>query len=151
MEKLLINALSRPPARVAIVTAALCLGCTDAVQLPVTYRVSGEVTLNGSPVENAIISFVPTENSSENLAVQSVTNGQGKFDASSLFEQGRVRQAGILPGKYAVEITKLKLPTTVDVKPTNVMPERYASVKTSKLSVIVSAKEANEFRFALRK
>jgi hypothetical protein len=63
--------------------------------------VTGTVTYNGQPVENALISFVPQ--SPETRGASAITDRRGEF---SLLTQGATG-SGAMPGEYKVLVSKL--------------------------------------------
>lgn len=73
---------------------------------PVTYRVTGTVTMQGKPVAGAVVTFVPTSNEGE--AASAITGADGKYVLTT-------RQAGdgARPGEYRVKVNKQE-ETTVD-------------------------------------
>lgn len=78
--------------------ACLAVGCGGDTGLT---RVSGTVTLDGKPVNNAVLTFVPTGSGEAGAAS---TNPEGKYVATS---KGGV---GLMPGKYSVKIKSREMP-----------------------------------------
>ena len=67
---------------------------------PATIAVSGTVTLDGSPVEGAVVGFTPAEGG---RPATGTTDASGKFTLTT-FEKGN----GALPGRHTVTISKTK-------------------------------------------
>lgn len=65
-------------------------GCGGGTQA----SVAGKVTLDGQPVENGLITFVPMDKSKGQTAGASISNGNYKIDSTNLPS----------PGTYRVEI-----------------------------------------------
>jgi len=87
---------------VAIATVSGLSGCGGGPRLvPVT----GNVTLNGKPLGEAGIVFIPDASNTEGLAGNDQTGPAGNYKAMT---QGR---SGLVPGKYKVVITKMPVDT----------------------------------------
>ncbi|MDR0704425.1 MAG: carboxypeptidase-like regulatory domain-containing protein [Planctomycetaceae bacterium] len=119
-------------------------GCTNNPQgrLPIT----GEVTLNGQPLENGSISFDPIGSQTERLQ----SGGQivnGKYEIAA--------PQGLVPGEYQVRITSMivdpKAPPPKDsVEPPkmiNIVPPEFGSKTTQK--VTVEKGKENRFDFKM--
>ena len=120
------------------------LGCGRSGDLPF---VSGNVTLDGVPVQKAVVSFFPTKG----RAAIGKTDEDGFYVAESL--PGVV---GVAEGKYRITISTWqpsKQEQGIDAVSTPEVPEMipkiYASFKRTKLSETVQAGE-NVFDFALK-
>jgi hypothetical protein len=91
----------------AALLAASVIGCGDSG--PRRVPVSGTVSLNGKPLEGAIISFLPVPENKEGMPAEDITGPSGNYKAMT---KGR---SGVVPGKYRVSITKsLVDPAKVD-------------------------------------
>jgi hypothetical protein len=64
-------------------------------------KVSGVVTISGSPVVNAIVGFDPVDK--QGLPASGQTDANGRFELTS-----RVPGDGVLPGEYKVTITAIQ-------------------------------------------
>ena len=97
------------------------------------------------------MTFYPAGGGDAALASQAVTNDDGKFQLITQVGGGKSKP-GIAPGQYDVAITKLDMSgvTSTSTPPKNVLPRKYASPKTSKLSADVAADRENNFDFALK-
>ncbi len=156
---------------VSLLTFAMLAGCGSSSG-PKTYKVTGTVTMNGKPVEGAVVTFLSTEKQKD--AVGS-TNAKGEFKLST-FGPGD----GALPGSYKITITKLDSPAapaastpppgtiasgeisesyvppsaggggnTKSNAPKNLLPAKYSSDQTSGLVATVAENDRNKFDFEL--
>jgi hypothetical protein len=133
----------------AAVVVLIFGGCTGA-EGPDTVAVTGTVTVNGSPLEGASVTFHPIEGSENVLASQAVTDAAGRFRLATHVGGGRFKD-GIVPGKYSVVVTKLDTAaiSSTLAPPKNLLPEKYDSPTTSGLSAEVSADKENDFKFSI--
>jgi hypothetical protein len=84
--------------RVALLLLLLTTGCRDSLDLA---PVSGEVTLDGQPLPNAEVTFVPLVPGFEHYPESvGVTNNDGKYQLE-VFGSGKI---GAMVGKHRVEI-----------------------------------------------
>lgn len=142
-----------------ITLVAFMAGCGGSSG-PKTYLVEGTVTHNGTPVEGASVSFVPSDSSGTSAGGRTDASGKYTLMASS----GAV---GAAPGIYAVTISKRegvatgkKVPTTdengqeimVDeMVAKETLPADYASSQKTPLKAItVEAKSPNTHDFDLK-
>jgi hypothetical protein len=125
-------------------------GCGDSPKGPETVDVRGTLTYNGTPIEGANVIFHPTR-SDQALASQAVTDRIGRFQLSTHLGAGKFKP-GIVPGHYAVTITKLDTAgiSSSFAPPKSLLPKKYANPKTSGLTAEVAAGRENEFQFALK-
>lgn len=135
---------------------------------PPTQYIEGVVTLDGKPVEKALVGFIPTQSADmsnpNNLNVPLIATGNsdadGKFRISAV--QGGKIGRGTTVGEYRVMIVKKEM-TNIPVgqkgKPTPVMkgpPKfRYVVPKVfedpNKSGIVVTVKKGtNKFDFALK-
>lgn len=82
----------------AAVAAGLLLGCGESG--PKLAPVTGTVTLNGKPLEGAVVSFQPDSSFAEGIPANVRSGPDGNYKA---FTNGR---SGVMPGKYRVVVTK---------------------------------------------
>jgi hypothetical protein len=80
----------------AVFLAAGCAGDSGPRLVPV----SGTVTLNGKPLEGAVVTFVPDAANKEGRPGEDITGPEGNY---KVMTSGR---SGVVPGKYKVTITK---------------------------------------------
>jgi hypothetical protein len=147
--------------RVAVFCAGVLLlnvvGCGSGG--PAVYPVSGTVTYNGAPVDNAQVTFIP-----ENGAP-----GMGQTDASGKYQIATRGQDGAVVGLSKVTITKISSsgpampanPTPEDMikaaeaakgkQQTEMMlPDKYGTAFSSGLTAEVTSNEStNVFDFSL--
>jgi hypothetical protein len=115
-----------------------------------TVPAAGTVTFGGQPVAGANVIFYPISATDPGLASQAVTDAEGEFQLSTHAGGGKFKP-GIAPGQYTVAITKLD---TAAIKstlapPKNLLPSKYATPETSKLTADVSSERENNFEFSL--
>lgn len=116
---------------------------------PETVEVNGRVTLDGEPLPNAIVTFMPTDGQ---RTASGTTNAQGEFSLST-FEPGD----GAVPGEHKVAVMPKEPPPmpgssspgdTGEEKSENYtppFPARYGQPGTSGLTATVSADQENDF------
>ena len=118
-----------------IAAAALAAGCGSGAVLPV----SGIVTMDGAPMDGATVMFYPEEKAG-GMAGTATTGTDGKFVIVGL--KG---QRGLVPGKYKVTVTKMKIVpegevvgaiTDADVR--DDLPPHYSDPSQTKLSYRVT-------------
>jgi hypothetical protein len=157
--KYLSNRLSRHHihhtglALTATLLLATC-GCAPKPSGPETCPVTGVVTLDGQPVEDADITFHASSPDAKFAGGYAVTDAEGSYAAAIFVDGGRATQEGLPPGEYAVAIVKLEsVPgdANLTAPPRNVLPAKYDSQKTSGLSIAVSAEGPNRHDFSLQK
>ena len=141
------------------VFVALMAGCGGSSG-PKTYRVEGTVTHNGSPVEGASVSFVPTDGSGSSAGGR--TDASGKYTLMTSF--GAV---GASPGTYNVTLSKKEAVRTGKKIPSSdengqevmvdetvakeTLPKDYSSAQSTPLKdITVEAKSPNTFDFDLK-
>ncbi len=114
-------------------TIPLLTGCGDQ-QFESTYRVTGTVTLDQTPLPQNIVFLTPETGDLQSIAIE---NG---------VYSGEVRA-----GQRRVEIRAYRPETgprtPMDPPPSNYLPERYNT--TTELSATISATDPNVFDFAL--
>jgi hypothetical protein len=105
--------------------------------------VEGRVTLNGQPVDKAVVSLIPT--SGQNLPASGVTDSQGKFTLKTV--EGAREHAGAIPGDFDIIVIKTIGPKVMadadglsgEVDPNSpketqyLVPQKYARPETSTL------------------
>lgn len=147
------------------------VGCGEDATVegrPETVPVTGVVTLAGTPVEGASVTFhsAAAQDAAHPSAVGQ-TDDEGRFELTSF-----VPQDGAVPGEYTVTISKYDVaisgggessnpseesadyvpPTPQQVAastPKNQLPEKYAHVGSTDQKAHVKAEGENEFNFAL--
>lgn len=128
---------------------ATLLGCARS-NLPKTVKAEGVVTLDGSPVANATISFISEKHQ---YHATGNTDADGRF-AMRAFPS----KTGAVPGDYRVELMKSVAgdrppgasedePVVVNLR--NELPSKYASMATSQLTASVPEAGTNQLLFEL--
>ena len=146
---------------VCVVMVAGLVGCDGGAG---TVDVSGTVTYKGKPVEGASVIFAPTDSGGKSAA--GTTDAQGHFTLTTL-EAGD----GAVPGAYAVTISKVEggaaaggtqteeeayesafpgSDTEEAAEAKDLLPAKYKTAATSKLTATVEASGENDFPFELK-
>jgi hypothetical protein len=134
------------------VACALLLGCKPAAVGP---TVEGAVTLDGKPLANANVQFIPQgENRGQ--------TGFGKTDSAGKFTIGPVggKQRGAMPGEYKVVINKHVRPDGSDYVPKpdedpmlgnfkELLPAAYSDAEKTVLTANVPAGGTSSLEFKL--
>ena len=137
-------------------TAALVIGCRGSddkwiADRPKVAPAEGVVTFKGMPVEGATIVFAPASGTN---AASGLTGSGGRFSLSAF-----PPDAGTVPGKYKVSITKREQPAppaaashdelTTETPPKNLLPDRYGEPETSGLTADIPAEGKKDLKFDL--
>jgi len=148
----------------ALLGVVASLGCGKSDGLP-TVAVTGSVTQKGSPIEGAIVSFVPT--GQEGQSAVGVTDSAGKYSLTT-----QKKDDGAIPAEYKVSITKFDGPKATTgggeaagpngempasytgaapeaPPPKNLLPAKYASPDTSGFKATVSKGSTTPHNFDL--
>ena len=109
---------------VALMVALLPAGCGGSHKTP---PVSGRITLEGKPLANAMVSFVPVAPVGDKNRPPSsvgITDADGRY---SLVLNGDPETTGAMVGKHKVMITLGAQGASNDTKPTfhKQLPQRY--------------------------
>lgn len=144
------------------VLAAL-VGCGGSRPKAVpTEMVEGVVTLDGQPVPEATVTFLPVQNG-VGASATGMTDSEGKYTLTAVGAGiGAQLGAGTLPGEYYVGVAKVSLPDIPaaadlgdsaesavaagrpqDVKVTYLVPERFRDPVSSGVKVTVKAGKNN--------
>jgi hypothetical protein len=81
-----------------VAIAATAFGCGGSG--PNLVSVTGTVTLDGKPLEGAVVTFHPDPSNKEGRPAEDITGASGNYKANT---GGR---SGLVPGKYHVVVTK---------------------------------------------
>lgn len=132
-----------------LMLAAGCSGATSAGA-----EAAGTVTLDGTPLPNAFISFIPKGEGSSAFAT---SDGNGSFTVQT---SGSV--TGLAPGEYLVVVEQGDAPdgesaaaegeqaaSEGEVSGASSIPAKYRSEKTTDLSVTVSEGESKSLTLEL--
>ncbi len=145
-----------------LLAVSLLVGCNSQVDpnRPEVAIVTGTVTYRQQPVEGAAVLFSPNESTGH--AATGLTDAQGQYRLRT-FAPGD----GAVPGQYTVTVSKHDMSTAnpdleddlaaelkndasdVLIGPKSLLPERYSSNETSKLTATVSASQENTVPFDL--
>jgi len=141
---------------VAMFCAILFAGCSGGSKLDTEY-VEGVVTLDGTPVAEATVMFVPVTEG-QGVSSTGMTDAQGvyRLTAANVGDVTAQAGAGTLPGEYYVGVTKSISETPMSEeeayekkvpyvaprpgqapKMTHVVPEKYNSPQKSGIKVTV--------------
>ena len=140
-----------------LATIAVLIGCSSN-EHPELRPVSGTVTYNGEPLDDAIVAFY-NENSSR--LASGHTDADGKFFLTSYKQND-----GAIPGDHTVMVTKAEMiddeetpapsmDETLDAEPQKksavrlLVPEKYTLVATTPLVISVSEDGPNEVTIKL--
>jgi len=144
-----------------LVSCALvvAVGCGDGTGLSKRYKVGGNVTYKGAPVEKGEISFKPVDPNLAQAATSVIENGSYQLTTA-------VKGDGAFPGEYTVTITSKNVDLTQatanagggslrqdDVAKANKdakdnIPSKYSLAETSNLKFTVE-KKSNTANFEL--
>ena len=102
--------------------SALLLSSCGEQPGPTTFKVTGKVTLDGSPVPEAVVVLFPKHKGEDSmLASQAITDAEGLFEMRTHLEKDNYKD-GMQPGAYVVTVTKLELPRDMRRMPKNLLP-----------------------------
>ena len=117
---------------------------------------TGRVTVNGSPIAGASVTFSPDISATGGRHAMAVTDADGNYEMVTLVPGvSQSKCTGVLPGEYVVSISRIALPDGA-VLPDDVtdagealargakqlVPARYTNPESSTLKVIVAPPEA---------
>jgi hypothetical protein len=145
--------------RLTLILLVLCLAiipCGCGKKTLKTEGVSGVITLDGQPLANATIHFIPAD--AEGSHSYGNTNESGEYKLQTLLGDA---DAGTTPGKYKIRIDCIEMYETGktfeesgEEKPEmlsrSIIPAKYNDENTSGLEATV-VKGANTFNFDLEK
>ena len=121
------------------------VGCGSGAKTSKTEPVEGVVTLDGAPVADATVTFVPVQEGA-GVSATGTTDAEGKYRLSAMGSGIRGEAgAGTLPGEYYVGVMKVNIPSIptneeavdpgtkrpTDVPMTHVVPEKFNNPQTS--------------------
>ena len=150
---------------IALFATLILIGCGGTQGLPTCY-VEGIVTLDGSPLDGALVTFYPETPGESTRSATGYSNELGKY---ALTSDGGEPQKGALEGNYMVTVLKYKVEATApqsssssgpgpssasetsdssSAKRTMITPQVYTSTATSPLKATVQ-KGKNDIPFAL--
>lgn len=134
-----------------MVIVATVVGCGSKSDGPVTYPVTGVVTLADQPVADAIVTFQPRSTDAGAAGAQATSGPGGTFEVTLILDGGRAEKKGLPAGAYDVTVTKIETPKSIEMgsQPKNVLPAKYADAKSSGLEATVETEGENRFEFKL--
>lgn len=145
-----------------------CSGGGGSADRPETAPVSGTVTLGGTPVAGATVTFMPMAESqpgqpSQGNAAFAITGAQGQYQLTTFSSSD-----GAVPGEYKVTVTKFNpaadernvasvesdeyvppeeivsgSPAAANTEPSNFLPDRYSKDTSTPLTATVKAGQEN--------
>lgn len=140
---------------IAGVTAGIMLasvGCGAKQKTLKTEEVEGVVTLDGQPVPDATVTFVPVQEGN-GASATGTTDSEGKYRLTAMASGASAEAgAGTLPGEYYVGVMKVNLPAVptseealapqgkqrpTSAPLTHVVPQKYNVPKDSGLKATV--------------
>lgn len=125
----------------ALVTTSI--GCGSGSPIPLT-SVSGNVTLDGTPLSSGNITFMPKGNAGQS-ASGTIVNGAYELGT---FEAGD----GAPPGEYTVAVQSYTVePTMENPKGQPAVPEKYLTTNASGLTATVQESGSQTIDFPLTK
>ena len=134
-----------------VVASFLCFGCGEPKEtVPELVAVTGKITYQGRPLADASVTFVPADYEEEATERNRVVRPAGRTDAEGGYELAWGEHTGAPPGKYNVMVTAFKPNEDDEVKPESLIPEIYASPKTSGLSRVVKEEGDNVINIDLQ-
>jgi hypothetical protein len=136
-------------------------GCGDSTSISGLVPANGKVTLDGAPVGDVNIVFMPMPGSASNRYATAVSKSDGTFQMQTN------NSAGVLPGKYSITFSKKTVTPKVtpeeevrlleqdkpipDPDITFIVPEKYEKAVSSGFSAEVDIKGKKDFLFELVK
>ncbi len=128
-----------------VMLSAASLGCSQSE----TVAVTGTLTLNGEPAENALVMFDPKHGTGR--------HAEGNTDASGHFNLSTAKPGdGAIPGEYVVTLAEYYPPGKAPALPKGGgllparFPAKYADPATSPLSATVERGKKNDFQFEVK-
>ena len=146
----------------SLMFVSLVMGCgPKEPRTPGVVPASGQVTLDGQPVADALVCISPTPAGSDTKSASTTTDADGKFSLGVL-----IPGEGALPGNYSVLIVKKVMTTDVTDEERQrradtpnpvietyefVVPEKYSNPKTSGLTLTIPSEGKTDILFELKK
>ena len=103
-----------------LLTVLMMVGCGPSVLR--TEFVEGIVTLDGEPLADATVTFIPLEHDGDSRAASGFTDETGRY---RLTTDGGRPQGGALAGEYRVTVVKVEV-TEIDITPLAERREGYS-------------------------
>ena len=140
---------------VCLLLCCLFVGCRGGSSFPDPVPVTGTITLNGAPLEGAIVSFF-TEGVSR--LAGGLTDAEGKYSVDAYPGNATVLVTKITGGGEAAELEIdpenpeagiSNTETDVVAEATNEVPAKYSNRENSPLKAEIKAEGTNDFPFDL--
>lgn len=139
----------------------LAVGCSGS-DVPTTYRVTGQVNLDGAPVEGATVSLIPAETTGRSAS--GVTDADGKFSVKTYIDP-KNQPEGALPGDYSITVSKQETRAVAEGldpeeamaefkklgPPKHLLPKQYRAPNTSGFSIKVEDRAPDPLVLDLKK
>lgn len=109
-----------------VVPALLVLAGCGSPARPGAVPVGGTVTLNGAPVANARVTFIPADGTT-GFGGAGTTDAAGKY----VIKDARESTPGVVPGKYRVVVSKRINPDGSEVPADDTTPMMASQAKES--------------------
>jgi hypothetical protein len=125
--------------------APVLLGCGPNLDIPPLQKVSGVVTLDGTPVTRGTVQFQPS-------ATQGASGppANGTIGPDGRYELVTAGQPGAVIGQHQVLVEARAEPKDeTDTLPSPLVPEKYFTFSTSGLTKEVTAAAPNEINLEL--
>jgi hypothetical protein len=138
---------------VVLLMLVAAIGCGKSSSGPVTYPVTGKVTMEGTPVAGAVVTFAPVSSDAGAVGAVAQTEPDGSFNVKIELDKGKSSKEGLPAGDYRISIVKLESPSgepSLTKPPKNTLPPQYAMPETSKLTASVKADGENFVELALQ-
>lgn len=135
------------------VVAVACfsvLGCSHGEELPELVPVSGKITIDGKPLANASIVFMPADPKEEE-GLEKVNRPHGTTNEAGEYElEWNENAAGAPPGQYKVIVMAVKPMADEDGEGMVwLIPQKYGNPRTSGLSATVKDDGDSDLNFDL--
>jgi len=128
---------------------ALLVGCSSKADdkwtrgRPPVYETTGQVTYNGEPIADAVVTFQPVDDTGRGGSA--VTDDQGYFEAQT-FDPGD----GLTEGTHRVAVQKIQMVDASGnvvteirepggIREKNLLPKRYADFEKSEIEITIQA------------
>jgi hypothetical protein len=119
----------------AIVLAGLA-GCGTATpKIPNTVPFSGKVTLDGAPLDDALVTFILPDGKKGALNAYAKTDKEGKYELK--VGVGRTEKPGAIPGTYKVTVNRAFTTLQPSKPPPLPMPEKYVNIAKTELKATI--------------
>jgi len=141
--------------RIPCIILLSCLtvaGCSGGA--PPTHKVTGTISMNGQPVADAEVGFIPAAEAGELKPARGRTDSDGRYTLTTYLTPTQ-QVNGAMAGPYQVTVTKgiaeKRIVEYDDLEPQRTpLPPKYADATTTPLTAEVTADGNNTFDFTLK-